>query len=98
MISTYLNNIFAEIYNTIITRIYTLVYSIKLSKKLIKAFCSRQTWICGNNVGEAKCRSFSQIKILPFRAFKEKLHIGMKLLKRRSITAIGIKIHLSLTG
>ena len=84
-------------YNIIIARIYILLYGIKLGIKLAKAFYYKQSRICRDNIGEAKCLPFSQVKTLPFRAFKEKLHIGTKLVKNRGVIAIGIKIYLSLT-
>ncbi len=98
MTSTCLNNILAEVYSAMICRIYTLLYGIKLGTKLAKEFYCRQSRICRDNVGKAKCLPFSQVKTLPIRSFKEKLHIGAKLVKSRGVTAIGIKICLSLTG
>ncbi len=98
MTSTCSNNVLAEVYSAMIRRIYTSLYGIKLGTKLAKAFCCRQSRICRDNVGEAKCLPFSQVKTLPFRTFKEKLHIGAKLVESRGVIAIGIKMCLSLTG
>lgn len=39
MTSKYLNNIFMEMYNTMIYRIYISFYVIKLNTKLAKVFC-----------------------------------------------------------
>ena len=97
MISTCSNNVFAEIYNTIICKIYILLYNIKLSTKLLKAFCCRQNRIYRNDISKAKCLPFSQVETLPFRALKKQLHICAKLVKSRNTIAISKIMRLSLT-
>ena len=86
------NAVFAEIYSTVIHRIYALLYSIKLSTKLLKTFYCRQGLIYKDDIGEAKCLSFSQVETLLFGALKEQLHICTKLVISKTVTTISMII------
>lgn len=46
MVFTSLNNVFSEVYNTVIYKIYIFLYNIKLCIKFIKAFSFGQKKIC----------------------------------------------------
>ncbi len=63
----------------------------------MKVFCCRQSRICRDDIGEANCLPFSQVKTLLLGTLEKQLHVGAKLGKDRSVTVIGIIMHLSLT-